>query len=214
MRIVTWLVLPVFLIGILLVGIPVMAGQAVSEVLGRLNPFGTTNIDRTQPAVLLSIEKIERYNAAVGNFQVVVDDENDTSNVPDFIAGDRSLFVAVGSVDAYVDFSGLADGDVTLSPDGKTVTIELPAAQLDDPDLDQEASYLVTQERGLIDRLGDAISTPDQSGLYELGEQKIADAAVETELVQQAEDNTKDMLTGLVTALGLQIVFAEPAPVE
>ncbi len=185
-----------------------VTGLGVAALLGARLPFQSTTIDRSQPALLKSIQDISEYHAAVGNFEVVIDYENDVSWVPDFIAGERSLFVAAGTVDAYVDLSGLADGDLTVSDDGTTVEVDLPAAELDEPNLDQDRTYLFSQERGVIDRVGDLISPQSQQELYQLAEAKLATAAAESELRQQAETNTRTMLEGLFESLDMEVTFA------
>ncbi|MGO0576848.1 DUF4230 domain-containing protein [Ornithinimicrobium panacihumi] len=128
---------------------------------------------------------------------------------PVLLAGERSLFVAAGTVNAYVDFSTMAEGDLTLSEDGTSVEIRLPEAQLDKPNIDQERSYLYSQERGVVNRIGDAISPQDQQDLYLHSEQKLAAAAEESELVERAEANTKEMLTGMFGALELDVTFVD-----
>src|SRR3954453_18913334 len=85
----------------------VVAGLGAAAVLGIRNPFGTETKDRSQPALMKSIQDISEYHAAVGNFEVVLDVEKDVKYVPSFIAGERSLFVAAGTINAYVDFSDL-----------------------------------------------------------------------------------------------------------
>ncbi|RYP88109.1 DUF4230 domain-containing protein [Nocardioides guangzhouensis] len=175
------------------------------------NPFRTRSIDRSQPALLKSIQDISQFHAAVGNFEVVLDYEQDVDWVPSFIAGERSLFVAAGTVNAYVDFSGLTAGDLRLSEDGKSVEIRLPAAELDEPNLDQDRTYLFSQDRGVVNRVGDALSTDDQQELYQLAEQKLVSAAEESVLTQQAEKNTRAMLVGLFDSLEIQVTFAEGA---
>lgn len=182
-------------------------GPLVTGVLGITLPFQTKTIDRTQPALLESVQELSQYHAGVGNFQVIVDQEQDVSWVPSFIAGERSLFVAHGTVNAYVDLSGLSKGDLTLSKDGTSVRVRLPEGELDKPNLDQERSFLFSQERGVIDRVGDAISTQDQGELYQLAEEKLAAAAAESELVQQAEENTRAMLVGMFSSLDLEVTF-------
>ncbi len=127
------------LVGTLVVG---LAGLGGAGLFGISNPFQSKTTDRSQPALLMSIQDISQFHAAVGNFEVVLDVEQDPDWVPDFIAGERSLFVAAGTVDAYIDFSGLAEGDLALSDDGKSVEIRLPAAQLGKPNLDQDRTYL------------------------------------------------------------------------
>lgn len=184
-------------------------GLGLAGLFGIANLFQSTTVDRSQPALLVSIQDLSEYHAAVGNFEVVVDVEQDVPFLPSFIAGERSLFVAAGTVDAYVDFSGLADGDLSVSEDGTTVTVRLPEAELDEPNLDQDRSRLFSQDRGLVDRTGDAFSTPDQSGLYQLSEEKLAAAAAESQLRTQAEENTRAMLIGLFNSLDMTVVFTD-----
>ena len=78
------------------------------------------------------------------------------------IAGRRTLFVAAGTVNTYVDLSGLADQDLTLSSDGKSTTVRLPEPQLDKPNLDHERSYVFSQDRGVLDAIADAIEPPNR----------------------------------------------------
>lgn len=170
-------------------------------------PFQTETVDRSGPALLKSVQDISQFHAAVGNFEVLLDIEEDVKWVPGFIAGERSLFVAAGTVNAYVDFSDLREGDLVLSEDGTSVTIDLPEAQLDKPNLDQERTYLYSHERGIVNRVGDAISPQDQQSFYTESEAKIAAAAAESELVAQAEKNTQAMLIGMFEALDLKVTF-------
>jgi hypothetical protein len=179
------------------------------------NPFKAQTTDRSQPVLLLSIQDLARFEAASGNFQVIVDVQQDRRFIPDIIFSQRSLFVAAGSVDAYVDFSRIGEGDVVASADRKTVTINLPAPQLEPPNLDVDRSYIYAEQEGLINKLQDLVgSDPNkQNQLYQLARQKIAAAAVDSQLGQRAETNTKAMLEGLLKSLGYTTVtinFANP----
>lgn len=178
-----------------------------------LDPFGDRTLDRSQPALLKSIRDLSRFEAATGDFQVVVDLEKDAPFLPDAIKGTRTLFVGAGSVDAYVDFAGLAGDAVTVSPDRTEVTVRLPRAQLEQPNLDHERSYTYHQQRGLLDRVQDFLSsTPDgQQELYTLAEKKIAEAALASDLRARAEQNTEAMLEGLLGSLGFAKVTVEYA---
>ena len=204
MRLFKWLG-SVLAAGVILAVALVGAARLVDFTL----PFGTETIDRSQPALLKSIEDISEYHAAVGNFEVVVDEERDVRFVPSFIAGERSLFVGAGTVDAYVDFAGLDDGDLVLSADKATVQVRLPEAELSEPNLDQDRSYLFSQDRGVVDRVGSVLSTEDQQQLYLSAEEKLAEAAEGSELRDQAERNTRDMLKGFFAALDIEVTFVE-----
>ena len=169
------------------------------------NPFGTETVDRSGPAVLKSIENLRDFRAASGHFEVIVDVEEDARFVPAKIKGERVLFVAIGSVDAGVDFTGLEDGAVDVSDDGRSVSLELPPATFREPELDLERSYVYDRDRGAIDRiqslLGDDVGV--ERDLYPLAQEKLANAARDgSGLLTRAERNTRLMLEGLLRSLG------------
>jgi hypothetical protein len=174
-----------------------------------LNPFGTETQDRSGPALMQSVRDLSEYHAAEGDFQVIVDLEKDVSWVPDVIAGNRTLFVARGSVSAYIDLGGLSDKALTVDAEKKTVQVRLPAPKLDKPNIDQEHTYLYSQERGVWDRVRGMFSPPDQREFYVLAEDKISAAAKETNLAARAERNTRQMLTGMFTSLGYKAEFPD-----
>lgn len=178
------------------------------DIIG-FKPFQVSQTDRSQPVLLKSVQNLSRYHAAANNFELVLDIEDDVAGVPDIIAGKRTLFVAAGSVDAYVDLSGLADKDLTLSPDGKSVTVLLPASQLDKPNLDHERSYVFGQDRGVLNRVVDAFETPEQTAFYKLAETKMTTAAEESGLRKQATENTKAMLTSMFGSVEIRVTFLD-----
>src|SRR6478735_4223707 len=97
----------------------------VTGVLNIGNPFATTTIDRSPPAVLKELTNLSTYSAAQGRYEQTIDVEDDVSILPSFLAGEHTVFLAQGSVDARVDFSGLATDAVQIRGD-KTVTVNLP----------------------------------------------------------------------------------------
>jgi Protein of unknown function (DUF4230) len=200
------------IIGVLLgVVILVFGVMGLISLVPNLNPFRTEEIDRSQPVLLQSIRDLSQYHAAVGDFQVVIDLEKDVTLLPDWLSGERALFVAAGSVNAFVDFSGLNGNALTVSEDRTKVEVRIPPAQLDKPNLDQQRSYLYAQERGVWNRLSTLFEAPDQQQFYVLAEQKIADAAGHAGLTKRAEDNTRAMLIGMLQPLGYQVTFPTDA---
>ncbi len=186
----------------------------VSLLPGSLNPFTTRDVDRSQPAVLKSIENIGQYRAASANLQLVIDLEKDTRFVPDFIKGERTLFVAAGNVDAGVDFGKIAPNGVTVDKDRKRATIILPASQLFEPKVDLKRSSLVDRKRGVIDRIGSLIGDgEDEREVLLLAERKLREAATaDPQLRAQAEANTRKMLETLLRSLGFETVTVTFAP--
>jgi hypothetical protein len=170
--------------------------------------FGEETNDRTGPAVVEAIQDMSRYEAAAGNFQIVVDLEKDAKFLPDALKGSRTLYVGAGTVGAHVDLGKIDEDGVTVNTERTTATIRLPQAQLGKPALDEDRSYAVSKERGLLDRLGDFFSDNpgDEQAVRQLAVRYIADAAKETDLTGRAEKNTTSMLKGLLGSLGFEKV--------
>lgn len=168
------------------------------------NPFERTTVDRSAPALLQRLEDLSEYRAASAQLQELIDVEEDTRFVPSLISGERTSFLAFGTVDAVVDFSSLGAGAVTVDDERTTVTVRLPRATIDDVKVDPEQSRVLDRERGVLDRLGSVFSDSPTSerGLYLLSEQKLKAAAATSGLRARAELNTKRMLTALFRSLG------------
>ncbi|MFJ3617538.1 DUF4230 domain-containing protein [Streptomyces iakyrus] len=193
---------------LVLVLVVFFAGLRLSVIPGLKDLFGTETHDRSGPALLKSIQDISRYDAASGNFQVVVDLEKDAKLLPDAIRGTRTLYVGAGTVDAYVDLGKIGENDVKVNGDRTSATLRLPHAQLGKPALDPDRSYAVSKQRGLFDRLGDLFSdNPNgEQAVQKLAVRHISDAAKESELTARAESNTTGMLEGLLRSLGFKEV--------
>jgi hypothetical protein len=199
------------------IGLFVGVGTIANLLPSLGNPFSSHSVDRSQPAVLNALEDLSEYRAATGQFQVIVDVEQDTKYVPSFLKGERTLFVASGNVDATVDFSTLDDSAIAVSEDGKHVTVTLPPARLQEARVDTEASHVVDRDRGVLDRVGSVFSDSPtgERELYLLAEDKLEAAAVaDGRLTKRAQANTREMLTGMLEGLGYDDVtvrFQKPA---
>jgi hypothetical protein len=191
-----------------LVLVVLFAGLRLALLPGLRDVFGTQTHDRSGPALLKSIQDISRYDAASGNFQVVVDLEKDAKYLPDAIRGTRTLYVGAGTVDAYVDLGTLGDKDVTVNGDRTSATLRLPHAALGKPALDPDHSYAVSKQRGLLDRIGDIFSDNpnDERAVQRLAAKHIGEAAKDSRLTSRAEQNTTGMLQGLLRSLGFKEV--------
>ncbi|WP_392959676.1 DUF4230 domain-containing protein [Streptomyces sp. LN245] len=187
-----------------LVLVVLFAGLRLAVLPGLRDVFGTETRDNSGPTLLKSIQDMSRYDAASGNFQVVVDLEKDAKYLPDAIRGTRTLYVGAGTVDAYVDLGRIDQKDVTVNDDRTSATLRLPHAALGKPALDPDHSYAVSKQRGLLDRLGDVFSDNpnDERAVQRLAAQHIGKAAKDSRLTARAEENTTSMLEGLLRSLG------------
>ena len=193
----------------------VLGAQGLGWLPKFKNPFATQTTDRSAPPLLQSIQDLSRYVPVQGNFQVIIDVQQNQKYIPDFLVNERVLFVAVGDVQAYVDFGNIGQGAIKESDDRRTVEITLPAPLLDRPRIDNEKTYVYTMQRGLLNRIRDAFSNdPNRlQEVYKLAEQKIAEAASASELIKRAEENTTKMLQGMLSSLGytsVTVVYQRP----
>ena len=172
------------------------------------NPFSDKTTDRSQPVLLQSMRDLSRYVAADGTFQVIVDLQESKDNVPDFLLNKRTLFVGSGTVEEYVDFGAIAGDAIKVDNGNNSIEITLPPPQQSQAALDMQRSYVVAEERGLLNRIGDAFKNDpnQQQRVYQLAQQRITEAARSSGLDQRAQDNTEKMLTSLFARLGYTTV--------
>ena len=181
------------------------------------NPVEQVTVDRTGPALMTALTDLHEYRAARGTFTVVVDLEHDTKHLPAVLSGERTTYVAQGSVDGIVDFGGLGSGAVQAAPDRSSVTITLPRPTLGATVLDPAQSRVVSRDRGVLDRIGGAFSDSPTSEreVQALAQRKLDAAARESDVLARSETSTRDMLTGLARSFGYRdvaVVFTGPPP--
>jgi Protein of unknown function (DUF4230) len=197
-------------------GLLAIAGVIVAIAVGglrllpNLNPFRAKTHDRSQPALLQSLQRLDEYHAARANLQQVVDIERDTNYIPSFIKGERTVMVATGDVDAIVDFRRLGPESVHASWERREVVITLPAARVGRARLDLGRTRIVEHDRGVLDRVGDALgndSGNNQRELLLVAQRKLdAAARADRKLLPAAERNTARMLRSLAQGLGYRRV--------
>lgn len=211
------------LVAIVLAVVIGLAGGAValiwlfSRTVSQVNPFEQNTVDRSGPVVVQSLTDLKTYHAASGYYEIVIDQEKDVENLPSFLAGERWIFVAAGTVDATVDFAGLGRDSVATNGDRTAVSVALPAVRLGEPQLDLDRSYLAAHQRGMLQRIQDATGTQgggqNTEELYRVAKQRLAQAGARTEdLKQRARDNTRAMLTSLFSQAGYRkvtVTFAD-----
>lgn len=194
----------------------VIAGVVLVRRVGLPDPFAETTKENPNAVVLAELRNQSRYVAASARFQTVIDTTQDADYLPDVLKGSREIFIAEGDVDGWVDLGKLPEGAVQVSPEGDTVTVHVPPAQLGDPRIDPAATQLVSRERGLIDRVGDALGGGDptnQQALYKRAAEKITAAAERSELRARTEENTEKFIRSLFSGMGyrdVKVVFDGP----
>jgi hypothetical protein len=199
-------------VAVVVLAVAALVGSAVHLFPQLRNPFAETTEERSGPVLLQSIVELSRYEAASGSFQVIVNITT-SSILPAFLAGSDTMFVGVGTDNAFVDFSRLKGDAIKVSDDRSSATITLGHAQLEPATLDVKESYVYAQQQGLFTRVNDFLNgNPNsQQALYELAQKQIQAAAAKSTLVADAERNTKTMLIGLLQSLGFKNITVKYA---
>jgi len=201
--------------GIVVAGLLLVGGLLAGNLFNLGVPFTQETKDYSPPLILNEIKDLSEFRASEAEFEVIIDKETDVRWVPSFVAGERVQFVAVGSVDATVDFSTMDDDSVIFDEESNSATVVLPAPQIGEPRIDLDNSGVMNRDRGVLDRIGGLFNDNPTAEieLIQEAEDKIAEAAVGTELLSKAEENTTEMLTGLIEALGVDdvsVVYETP----
>ena len=173
-----------------------------------VDPFGTDTVDRSGPAVLERMRQLEEFSAAEGTFTQDVDIEEDAPYLPDFLKGERVVALVTGTVRGVVDFGELDEDSVVVDEDRTSIRVVLPEPQLSDADIEESTARVIARDRGLVDRIGDVFSgnPTDDSALYQAAEDKVAAAARESDLLDQARSNTEEWLRTFLQAAGFETV--------
>lgn len=210
----------VALVAVLVAAGPWLLQRTLGWSVDWANPFQQEVVDQSGPPVLLSLQDLSSYHAASGYYELVIDQQVDVSNLPSFLAGERVLFVAAGTVDATVEFGAVGPEAVRMNPERTAATIDLPGVTLAKPVLDLDRSYVADRDRGLTERVQDAFGSGvatdlDMQQLYGEAERRLAEAGARTDdLVVRAEQNTRAMLVALLGELGfMQVTVNFGAPV-
>ncbi|HPB44709.1 MAG TPA: DUF4230 domain-containing protein [Microthrixaceae bacterium] len=208
-----------------------LAGAAVLVVnLLGVNPLGwvadglwaSDDPPAAADTTLLSITKTQDLRAATGEFSVPVYFGTEQNGflkkiIPDAFDADSGIALYQGSVDAFIDLSGLTEDDLEIDEAANTLTITVPDPTLSTPRLDHEKSSVVSQDRGVLTRLGEAFSESPMEGRDKLDEtavNELAKAAAQSNLLDTARTNGEDFLVALGEQLGFDrviIVFEKPS---
>jgi hypothetical protein len=171
-----------------------------------------TPVIRTGAAVVQRIQQLNRLETTSYTIERVVD-VSQGSSIPvigDFLAGDKLLLIANGTVVAGVDLSKLKAEDVTISPDGNTVTVRLPPAEIFSRTLNNDKTRVYSRDRGFF-----APDNPELETQARLvAETEILRAACEDNILQKASDEGQravQQIFGLAEFQQVNVISTPPS---
>jgi hypothetical protein len=200
----------------LLIGLLLLAGAAYffgrqSGMQSVPTPQPTPQtIVQTRGAVVEQVQQISRLETTQYTIRDVVSVEREGRFMG--IGGERILLVVRGTVVAGIDLRKITADDVTLSEDGKTLTLHMPAAEIFSYTINPSQTEVYDHKTGLFGLLPES----EDSILLEamqVGEQKLLQAACEDGIMQTATDNAEQTLEELLQALDVAQITIVPAAV-
>jgi len=181
------------------------AEQALAERFGGIGD-PTPTIIPDPVTIVHQVRGLSRLETASYTIEKVITAESGQGPFA-FLFGDRLILVAHGQVIAGLDLGKMEEGDIIIAEGGRVV-VTLPPAEILVVNLNNQKSYIVDRDTGLIG-MNPALETEARRA----AEQQIMDAALEDGILEMAQRNAESYVRQLILALGFQeVIFAEVSP--
>ena len=181
------------------------AERALQEQFaGIANPTATIIPDPV--TIIRQVRDLSRLETASYTIEKVITAESGQGPFS-FLFGDRLILVARGQVIAGVDLGKMQDGDILVTGDG-TVVVTLPQAEILVATLDNQKSYVVDRDTGLV-----GVNPALETEARQAAEKEVLDAALEDGILETAQRNAELYVGQLIMALGFSdVIFAQAVP--
>lgn len=156
------------------------------------------NVD--QPTVVRQIQQLKRLETVSYTMDKIISGERGSPYLPKFLIGDRILLIAHGEVIAGVDLAKIQPSDVMVR--GANISVREPAAEVFSTRIDNAKTRVYSRDTGLF-------SSPDpdlESQVREEAERQLQQAALEDGILNAAQQNARNTISGMLRGLGFQQV--------
>jgi Protein of unknown function (DUF4230) len=162
----------------------------------------------TAAAVTTKLIEIEQVDVATKTYTVNVTITQSVGAIPCWMICNQMQLDGVGSDEAILDLSMLSSSNVEVNAARSSVTLWIPAPTIGPADLDPAKSD-ISSSHGIVSSLTMGIrNNPNgYQPLFAAAEKKIHDQAEhDPELLAEAEQNTRELITRLLGAVGVHHV--------
>lgn len=158
--------------------------------------------------LLTKIQSLSALTTTRYTFSTIITTESDMPGLLKGLYGQKQVMVAVGYITAGID---MKEAKATNVNDGESLNLLLPAPTLQDCILDEGKTYIAALEKGIF-----APSNPtiDQES-RRFAVQQLRQAAIDGNILTEAETQAKTAITDFVTLLGfsnIRISFQSASP--
>jgi hypothetical protein len=176
-----------------------MMARVATAITGR-----TTTYDTSVPAVVRSIQRLNRLETVVYSIDTVVEGSKSSAVLPDLLAGDRILLVVHGQSIAGIDLAQLKPEDVRITgkDGGQSIHVNLPSSQLFLTSIDNQHTRVYVRSTGLLVPADPNLETDTRAK----AEQQLQQSALADGILDTASKNARATITTLLYGLGFKQV--------
>lgn len=157
---------------------------------------------RDRGGTIQQIRSLNRLETQSFSVERVIEASSERGNLLDTFLGDKLLLIASGDVVAGVDLSKLTDADVTLSPDGKSITLRLPPSEILSKSLNNDRTRVYDRRTGILAQQQKDLETQARQE----AENEILKAACEGQIMQKAADEAQRSMERFLKLLDFETV--------
>lgn len=206
------------------VGVAVLLFLAL--LIRSFDPFGWFVPKPTEtPAVagepaLITLRDAAELKVATGTYSVpvVIDVQKSglRGKLPDFLDNEQIVAIYEADVDVLIDLRRLTEDAIEADPETRTIKVTVPAPMLSKPAINPDKSRIISHDRGVIQRLEDALgpgSLEAKERLDQAAVEAIDKAARESNLPEVGRTNGTEFLRLLCEKMGytnITIEYADP----
>ncbi len=125
-------------------------------------------------------------------------ERGDDHGILNMVLGDSLYMFAVARIGAGVDFSLLTEDSFTVDNETGVVEVEIPRAQIFYGYLDSDSTQVLDRDTGLLTKGDDQL----ESNTRAEAERILVAQAVSAGILDRAQANAEDVLTGFFTSMG------------
>ncbi len=166
----------------------------------------------TSGTVIRQMQAVQRLETTRYTIETVV--EATTSANSTFTSGEKLLLIAHGTVVVGFDLAKMTTSDVTVSPDGKTVTITLPPVEIFSSGLDEGRTRVYSREAGRVVGFPKGADPNLETAARRQGLEQIVQSACEDGIARRATQDGTEAMRDLLTIAGftsVQVRVKDPA---
>ena len=162
----------------------------------------TTELQST-PSVIVAVRDLARLEGTEFRIERVISLKDKQSRFFGLVEPeDAILLVASGTVTAGVDLSTIAEGDVEIDQERRSVNIVLPSSTIFASRLDNQHTFVFKRDTDVLARREDSLETRARQE----AERTLATAAEEAKILEHSNDSVRRTVETLVRSLGYRMV--------